>query len=194
MYRYRRLAEARARGAPSRLPGRHVPLAERQRRRRGDAQAIHLNPLSGRWDPDLSRNQRHVSAAIFYAIWQYHQATNEHDFLRDCGAEMMLEIARFWASIAHFNPERERWEIHGVMGPDEFHEKYPGATEGGLRNNAYTNVMVAWICETAQKVLELLPASRRDALVARIGLTDGGDPDVAGHEPPDVCAVPRATA
>ena len=59
---------------------------------------------------------------------------------------MMLEIARFWASIAHFNPERDRWEIHGVMGPDEFHEQYPGATEGGLRNNAYTNVMAAWIC------------------------------------------------
>ena len=59
---------------------------------------------------------------------------------------MMLEIARFWASIAHFNPERDRWEIHGVMGPDEFHERYPGAAEGGLRNNAYTNVMAAWIC------------------------------------------------
>jgi trehalose/maltose hydrolase-like predicted phosphorylase len=85
---------------------------------------------------------------------------------------MMLEIARFWASIAHFNPERERWEIHGVMGPDEFHEKYPGAAEGGLRNNAYTNVLAAWICETAQQVLELLPSSRRDALGARIGLTD----------------------
>ena len=39
----------------------------------------------------------------------------------------MLEIARFWGSIAHYNPERERYEIHGVMGPDEFHEKYPGA-------------------------------------------------------------------
>ncbi len=85
---------------------------------------------------------------------------------------MMLEIARFWASIAHFNPDRDRWEIHGVMGPDEFHERYPGAAEGGLRNNAYTNVMAAWICQIAQQVLELLPASRRDALRARIGLTD----------------------
>ena len=61
------------------------------------------------------------------------------------------------------------------MGPDEFHEKYPGATEGGLRNNAYTNVMVAWICETAGEVLDLLPASRRDALRARLGLTDERD-------------------
>ena len=81
----------------------------------------------------------------------------------------MIEIARFWASIAHFNPARERWEIHGVMGPDEFHEKYPGATDGGLRNNAYTNVMVAWICETVQAVLDLLPVSRREALRRRPG-------------------------
>ena len=43
----------------------------------------------------------------------------------------MVEIARFWTSIAWFNPDRERYEIHGVMGPDEFHEKYPGAQEGG---------------------------------------------------------------
>ena len=112
-----------------------------------ETQIVHLNPLSGTWDPDLSHNQRHVNAAIFYNVWHYHQATDDLDFLRDHGAEMMLEIARFWASIAHYNAERDRYEIHGVMGPDEFHEKYPGADEGGLRNNAYTNVMVAWIAE-----------------------------------------------
>src|SRR6185437_6011715 len=77
-----------------------------------------------------------------------------------------------WASIAYYSPERDRYEIHGVMGPDEFHEKYPGSDEGGLRNNAYTNVMVAWSARTALRVLESLPTSRRDALRARLGLTD----------------------
>jgi trehalose/maltose hydrolase-like predicted phosphorylase len=84
----------------------------------------------------------------------------------------MLEIARFWGSIAHYDADRDRYEIHGVMGPDEFHEKYPGAEESGLRNNAYTNVMVAWICEQAQVVLGLLTERRRDTLRAKIGLTD----------------------
>jgi trehalose/maltose hydrolase-like predicted phosphorylase len=83
-----------------------------------------------------------------------------------------LQIARFWASIAHFNDDRQRYEIHGVMGPDEFHEKYPGAEDGGLRNNAYTNVMVAWLCEIACDVLSLLPASRADALREKLGLSD----------------------
>jgi trehalose/maltose hydrolase-like predicted phosphorylase len=92
--------------------------------------------------------------------------------MRDYGAEIMLEIARFWASIAHFNPERDRYEIHGVMGPDEFHEKYPGAEDGGLRNNAYTNVMVAWLCGVAKDVLLLLPAPRAKALRDRLGLDD----------------------
>jgi trehalose/maltose hydrolase-like predicted phosphorylase len=133
---------------------------------------VHLNPLSGQWDPDHSHNQRHVNAAIFYNVWQYYQATDDREFLRDYGAELMLEIARFWASIAHYNPQRDRYEIHGVMGPDEFHERYPGAEKGGLRNNAYTNVMVAWIADTAPRVLNLLPGTRRAALRARLGLTD----------------------
>ena len=57
------------------------------------------------------------------------------------------------------------------MGPDEFRRSIR-LEEGGLRNNAYTNVMVAWICETAQKVLDLLPASRRGVLRARMRLSD----------------------
>ena len=40
-----------------------------------------------------------------------------------------------------------------------------------MRNNAYTNVMVAWIAETAVKVLGILPESRREALSDRLGLT-----------------------
>ena len=44
------------------------------------------------------------------------------------------------------------------MGPDEFHERYPGVRDGGLRNNAYTNVMVAWIC-APRPALDMLPAA-----------------------------------
>ena len=45
-------------------------------------------------------------------------------------------------------------------------------TEGGLRNNAYTNVMVAWLCDVAQEVLSLLPATRADALRGKLSLGD----------------------
>src|SRR5690242_13808992 len=172
MYRYRRMGEARA---AAREAGHQGAMFPWQSGSEGieETQRVHLNPVSGRWEPDLSRNQRHVNAAIFYNIWHYYQTTGDQAFLREYGAEMMLEIVRFWASIAHFNPERERYEIHGVMGPDEFHEKYPDAAQGGLRNNAYTNVMVAWLCDVACTLLSLLPASRAAALRGRLGIGDG---------------------
>jgi trehalose/maltose hydrolase-like predicted phosphorylase len=171
MYRYRRMGEARAAAHEAGFRGAMFPW---QSGSEGieETQRVHLNPVSGLWEPDLSRNQRHVNAAIFYNIWHYFQTTNDQAFLRDYGAEMMLEITRFWASIAHFNAERERYEIHGVMGPDEFHDKYPDALQGGLRNNAYTNVMVAWLCGITGQLLPLLPASRAEALRTRLGIGD----------------------
>jgi trehalose/maltose hydrolase-like predicted phosphorylase len=171
MYRYRRMGEARAAAREAGWRGAMFPW---QSGSEGieETQRVHLNPLSGHWEPDLSRNQRHVNAAIFYNVWRYFQTANDLEFLDRYGAEMMLEITRFWASIAHFNPERERYEIHGVMGPDEFHEKYPDAPEAGLRNNAYTNIMVAWLCDTVGKLPSLLPASSTEGLRARLGIRD----------------------
>ncbi len=170
LYRARRLGEARRAARAAGYRGAMYPWQSGSDGQE-ETQVVHLNPLSDLWEPDLSHNQRHVGAAIFYNVWHYYQATGDVEFMLDHGAEMTLEIARFWSSLAHYNPERDRYEIHGVMGPDEFHDKYPGAESGGLRNNAYTNVMVAWICETAQKVLELLPAGRAKALRDRIELT-----------------------
>ncbi|HET7273460.1 MAG TPA: glycosyl hydrolase family 65 protein [Rubrobacter sp.] len=171
MYRYRRLDEARAAAEEAGYRGAMYPWQSGSDGTE-ETQVVHLNPRSGKWEPDLSHSQRHVNAAIFYNIWHYYQATGDFEFLLEHGAEMMLEITRFWASIARFNPERARYEINGVMGPDEFHEKYPGSEEAGLRNNAYTNVTVAWISEIAQEVLDLLPERRRQTLCESLELTD----------------------
>jgi trehalose/maltose hydrolase-like predicted phosphorylase len=172
MYRYRRLGEARAAAREAGYRGAMFPWQSGSDGTE-ETQRVHLNPVSGRWERDLSHNQRHVNAAIFYNVWHYYQATQDLPFLRDYGAEMMLEIARFWASIAHLDSARDRYEIVGVMGPDEFHERYPGAPTDGLRNNAYTNVMVAWLCDVAGGVLSLLPATRAEALRRRLEIGDG---------------------
>jgi trehalose/maltose hydrolase-like predicted phosphorylase len=113
-----------------------------------------------------------VNIAIAYNVWQHYMVTGSIEFLRFTGAELLIEIARFWSSIASYNPHIGRYEIHGVMGPDEFHEKYADSEEAGLHNNAYTNVMVAWICDIAPRMLELLPEQRRRSLRGKIGLTD----------------------
>ena len=77
---------------------------------------LHLNPRSGHWTPDNSRLQRHINAALAYDVWLYHQATNDIEFLALCGAEMFIEIARFWASITTYDSARDRYLIPGVVG------------------------------------------------------------------------------
>jgi alpha,alpha-trehalase len=91
-------------------------------------------------------------------------------FLSFYGAEMLAEIARFWASIARYNRSLDRYEIRRVMGPDEFHDAYPDADGPGINNNAYTNIMVVWALCRALEAIELLPDLHRQALVERLAL------------------------
>ncbi len=170
MYRYRRLGEARAAARRAGYRGAMFPW---QSASNGEevTQVQNLSPRSGRWLPDHSHLQRHVGSAIAYNVWQYFQVTQDVEFMEFYGAELILEIARFWSRIAHFNDVRQRYEIHGVVGPDEFHEGYPGAAVPGLKNNAYTNVMAAWVLWRAFELLPLLSSARRAELTASLGVT-----------------------
>jgi trehalose/maltose hydrolase-like predicted phosphorylase len=170
MYRYRRLGEARAAARSAGLQGAMFPWQSGSDGQEV-TQELNLNPRSHRWVPDNSYLQRHVGSAIAYNVWQYFQVTHDVEFLQVYGAELLLEIARFWSSMARFNAERGRYEIRGVMGPDEFHEGYPDAPTPGLTNNAYTNIMAVWVLLRALEVLDLLPAMRRAELMTHLGLS-----------------------
>ncbi|MBP6604114.1 MAG: beta-phosphoglucomutase family hydrolase [Nitrospira sp.] len=171
LYRYRRLSEARAAARRAGFQGAMFPWQSGSDGQE-ETQELNLNPRSQRWVPDNSYLQRHVGSAVAYNVWQYFQVTHDIEFLRFHGAELILEIARFWSSIAHFNDQRGRYEIHGVMGPDEFHEGYPGSPAPGLKNNAYTNIMAVWVLWRALEVLHLLPDMRREALMTQLGLSE----------------------
>ncbi|HEX6001938.1 MAG TPA: HAD-IA family hydrolase [Hyphomicrobiaceae bacterium] len=159
LYRYRRLPEARWAAAQAGLKGAMFPWQSGSNGRE-ETDTVLFNPRSGHFVPDNTHLQRHVNAAIFFNVWQYFRASGDADFLHDHGAEMMLEIARFWASLAQWSSERGRYEIRGVMGPDEFHDAYPGAATPGLNNNAYTNIMAAWCLERALRLFAILPGER----------------------------------
>ena len=174
-YRYRRLPEARRAAEAGGCRGAMFPWQSGSNGRE-ESQKIHLNPISGRWIADNSDRQRHIGAAIAYNVWQYFQITDDHDFLYFHGAELLLEIARFWISIASYDQTDDRYDIRGVMGPDEFHTAYldrDPSGDGGLDNNAYTNVMVSWTLARALDVLDLLPKDRCRRLCATIGLGQG---------------------
>lgn len=166
-YRYRRLPEARRAARIAGHDGAMFPWQSGSDGRE-ESQQVHLNPLSGRWLPDVSWRQHHIGVAVAYNVWQYYQVTGDVGFLADQGAELLVEIARFFSSLASYDDDRSRFVITGVVGPDEFHTGYPSAPLGGVDNNAYTNVMAVWVILRALDALEALPARIRTELVDRL--------------------------
>jgi len=170
LYRYRRLPEARRAAQRAGYLGAMYPWQSGSDGREV-SQELHLNPQSGRWNPDASSRAHHVGLAIAYNAWQHYQVTGDRQFLIDYGAEMLVEIARFWVGLANFDHSRGRYTIRGIIGPDEFHSGYPGKEYEGIDNNAYTNVMAVWVILRAMDALDLLPLRDRLDLVGKVDLT-----------------------
>ncbi|KLO22020.1 kojibiose phosphorylase [Marinitoga sp. 1197] len=97
------------------------------------------------WTGDI---EYHITADIAYAIREYLRATDDWEFFVNYGAEIFFETARFWASRAEYNNEKDRYEINNVIGPDEFHEH--------VNNNFYTNYLAKWNIEKAFEYLNIL--------------------------------------
>ncbi|MGK5083206.1 hypothetical protein WDW37_07850 [Bdellovibrionota bacterium FG-1] len=78
--------------------------------------------------------QIHITADIAYAVFRYWDLTGDDAFVRDFGAEILIETARFWVSRVSAVSEKDgRVHILGVVGPDEYHHD--------VNDNAYTNWM-----------------------------------------------------
>lgn len=170
-YRYRRLPEARKLARSLGANGACFPWqsAGDGRERTPDYWWM---PAKQKWIRDYTHLEIHVNGAIAYNVWQYFQVTMDQDFMYSYGCEILLEIARFFASFTKYNATRERYEIHGVIGPDEFHNGYPNFKEPGVNNNAYTNIMAVWTLCRALDLLEGLPADRREDICARLSITN----------------------
>ena len=61
----------------------------------------------------------HVNADIADATVRYLNATQDTEFERECGTELLVETARLWASLGHHDPHGG-FRIDGVTGPDEY--------------------------------------------------------------------------
>ncbi|WP_373531784.1 beta-phosphoglucomutase family hydrolase [Vampirovibrio sp.] len=169
-YRYRRLEQARSQAVQAGYRGAMFPWQSSSDGRE-ETPTQFYNPRSGRWMDDNSHLQRHINSSVVHNVWQYYQASGDIEFLVGYGAEMVLEIARFWASASTYDPAQGRYEIKGVMGPDEYHDGYPGADKPGLNNNAYTNIFAVWVFCRALDILKILPTLYKEQIVEKIGLT-----------------------
>ena len=109
--------------------------------------------------------QYHINADIMYALRKYVQATGDDPFLRDCGAEMLVETARLWTDLGFFSDAKGgKFCINGVTGPDEYNAV--------VNNNAYTNLMARENLRYAIQVVEALRAGDAGRL-QRAGAKDG---------------------
>ena len=97
-----------------------------------------INAAGERLEMLTGAQEHHVSADVAYGVCQYLDATKDAEFLKQAGAEMLFEIARFWISRA-VGDGAGHLHIRGVIGPDEYHES--------VDNNAYTNGMARFVLQ-----------------------------------------------
>jgi alpha,alpha-trehalose phosphorylase len=74
----------------------------------------------------------HIGAAVADAVVRYRAASEDDDFERGVGLELLVETARMWRSLGHHDGTG-RFRIDGVTGPDEY--------SAIADNNVYTNLM-----------------------------------------------------
>ena len=85
--------------------------------------------------------QIHISADIAYALGSYYDITGDRALLREGGARVILECARFYLSRANSRLDEDEVEYLDVIGPDEYHER--------VSNNFFTNRIIRRCMETA---------------------------------------------
>jgi kojibiose phosphorylase len=112
----------------------------------------------------MGEEEIHVTAAVAYGLIDYVAATGDSALMTDCGAEILFETSRFWASRLEATPDG-RYALSRVVGPDEFHEH--------VDDSAYTNYLVRWHLQQAAHVYADLAVTHPGELASlseRIGL------------------------
>jgi len=119
---------------------------------------------------EITFEEIHRNGAIAFAIHNYVRHTQDEAYLSEYGLEVLIGIARFWAQRATFSPDKGKYVILGVTGPNEY--------ENNVNNNWYTNTIAGWCLEYAREALDIVerhwPARFRD-IVARTRLDRAGE-------------------
>ena len=83
----------------------------------------------------LGTAQYHINADISYALSLYLQVTGDVEYLKEKGAEILIETARVWADVGSFAEcKGGKYCICDMTGPDEYNVL--------VDNNFYTNLKI----------------------------------------------------
>ncbi|MFD2411048.1 glycoside hydrolase family 65 protein [Paenibacillus rhizoplanae] len=149
-FRYKTLPQALQRGKDVDCAGAFYPIAT----------------IDGTESCDLwqhSNLQLHVGTAVSYGIWHYVNNTGDREFLYSKGAEMLIQISRFYASRGQWGQRSGEYGYFGVMGPDEFQLM--------VNNNCYINLMAQKLFEYTLETVALMKAEAPEEYAAVIADT-----------------------
>jgi alpha,alpha-trehalose phosphorylase len=90
----------------------------------------------------------HINADIADAVCRYLDATQDSEFEKEVGLELMVETARLWRSLGQHDA-MGHFRIEGVTGPDEY--------SAVKDNNIYTNLMAQQNLSYAADLATRLP-------------------------------------
>ncbi|WP_042197371.1 glycoside hydrolase family 65 protein [Paenibacillus camerounensis] len=149
-FRYKTLPEAMLRAGDVDCEGACYPIAT----------------IDGTESCDLwqhSNLQLHVGTAVSYGIWHYVKNTGDKAFLYSKGAEMLIQISRFYATRGQWGARSGQYGYFGVMGPDEFQLM--------VNNNCYINLMAKKLFEYTNDTLEEMRRSVPEQFAELVALT-----------------------
>lgn len=105
---------------------------------------------------EITFEEIHRNSTIAYAIYNYTNITGDHSWLDGDGAQVLYNIARFWADRVHYSHRSNKYMIHGVTGPNEY--------ENNVNNNFYTNWMAKWVLQYALDNYDEIEQKQKDKL------------------------------
>lgn len=108
---------------------------------------------------EITFEEIHRNGAIAYAIHNYIHYTGDEGYLADCGLEVLVGIARFWAQRITWSEARRKYVLLGVTGPNEY--------ENNVNNNWYTSYIACWSMRYAARAARWV-CENRPADYARI--------------------------
>ena len=137
-YRYNQLPQAIANAKLLGLDGALFPM-------------VTFNGVECHNEWEITFEEIHRNGAIAYAIYNYTNYTGDQTYLKTYGIEILLELAKFWASRVHLQKTKDLYMIHGVTGPNEF--------DNNVNNNWYTNLIAKWTLEYTLEMIARLQIS-----------------------------------
>ena len=143
-YRYNQLEPAKTQAKKLGLEGALYPMV-----------TFNGEECHNEWE--ITFEEIHRNGTIVYAIYNYTNYTGDYSYIKEKGIDVIVEVARFWASRVHLSTRKDKYMIHGVTGPNEY--------DNIVNNNWYTNYIAKWCLEYAVENIEKLKSENIEAII-----------------------------